>query len=136
MLFPKAHRAQEPKSPRPKVARSVHVLFAQVWEVRWTNTTDERLNFWSISSDGRVANWRLMKNRIESEEHFELKLQGAGEVLPRRRGAEHGGRDVETVLRVSGFSRPDCQSIRQMYSREGTVGWEGVREHSGGGRVL
>ena len=57
--------------------------------------TDERLNFWSISSDGRVSNWRLMKNRIESEENFELKLQGAGEVSSRKK--HKGSREPRSV---------------------------------------
>mmetsp|Transcript_40247 Transcript_40247/g.105685 ORF Transcript_40247/g.105685 Transcript_40247/m.105685 type:complete len:655 (+) Transcript_40247:43-2007(+) len=46
-----------------------------VWEVRW-NADDSlgTLNFFSISSDGRVSNWILMKNKLESEEVMELKL--------------------------------------------------------------
>merc|ERR1712182_146630 len=52
-----------------------------VWEVRWNaDESSGTLNFFSISSDGRVSNWRLMKNKLESEENFELKLHGAGEV--------------------------------------------------------
>jgi len=46
-----------------------------VWEVRWnTDETGGTLNFFSISSDGRVSNWLLMKNKLESEEVMELKL--------------------------------------------------------------
>jgi len=83
------------RSKRPLYASTVQTNkhTDPVWEVRWTNTADERLNFWSISSDGRVANWRLMKNRIESEEHFELKLQGAGEV---------GEEDEATITGLAG----------------------------------
>lgn len=32
------------------------------------------LNFYSISSDGRVTNWHLMKNKLEAEEVVKLKL--------------------------------------------------------------
>lgn len=32
------------------------------------------LNFYSISSDGRVTNWVLMKNKLEAEEVVKLKL--------------------------------------------------------------
>lgn len=46
-----------------------------VWEVRWNDdATNGTLNFFSISSDGRVSNWFLMKNKLESEEVMELKL--------------------------------------------------------------
>mmetsp|Transcript_17419 Transcript_17419/g.31401 ORF Transcript_17419/g.31401 Transcript_17419/m.31401 type:complete len:668 (+) Transcript_17419:74-2077(+) len=46
-----------------------------VWEVRWNaDESSGTLNFFSISSDGRVSNWFLMKNKLESEEVMELKL--------------------------------------------------------------
>jgi len=46
-----------------------------VWEVRWnTDESSGTLNFFSIASDGRVSNWLLMKNKLESEELMELKL--------------------------------------------------------------
>jgi dynein intermediate chain 1 len=46
-----------------------------VWEVRWNDdASNGTLNFFSISSDGRVSNWFLMKNKLESEEVMELKL--------------------------------------------------------------
>jgi hypothetical protein len=32
------------------------------------------LNFYSISSDGRVTNWSLMKNKLEAEEVIKLRL--------------------------------------------------------------
>jgi len=32
------------------------------------------MNFYSISSDGRVTNWSLMKNKLEAEEVIKLKL--------------------------------------------------------------
>jgi len=34
------------------------------------------VNFYSISSDGRVMNWILMKNKLEPEEVIRLKLTG------------------------------------------------------------
>lgn len=46
-----------------------------VWEVHWHDDGSGNLNFFSISSDGRVSNWFLMKNKLESEEIMELKLQ-------------------------------------------------------------
>jgi len=46
-----------------------------VWEVRWnTDENIKKLNFYSISSDGRVTNWSLMKNKLEAEEVIKLRL--------------------------------------------------------------
>ena len=47
-----------------------------VWQVAWQidETAVKNLNFFSISSDGRVTNWTLMKNKLEPEEVLKLKL--------------------------------------------------------------
>jgi dynein intermediate chain 1 len=47
-----------------------------VWQVSWNQESDttKGLNFYSISSDGRVTNWILMKNKLEPEEVMKLKL--------------------------------------------------------------
>lgn len=46
-----------------------------VWQVRWQEEEGQKnLNFYSISSDGRVTNWTLMKNKLEAEEVVKLKL--------------------------------------------------------------
>jgi dynein intermediate chain 1 len=46
-----------------------------VWQVRWnSDETMKNLNFYSISSDGRVTNWTLMKNKLEAEEVIKLRL--------------------------------------------------------------
>jgi dynein intermediate chain 1 len=50
-----------------------------VWQIRWNPDIDEKFNFYSISSDGRVMNWSLMKNKLEPEEVFKLKLTGEKE---------------------------------------------------------
>lgn len=42
-----------------------------VWQVKWDRT---ELLFFSISSDGRVSKWTLMKNKLEPEEVLKLKL--------------------------------------------------------------
>ena len=48
-----------------------------VWQVRWDPDTSKNYNFYSISSDGRVTNWILMKNKLEPEEIIKLKLVGS-----------------------------------------------------------
>jgi dynein intermediate chain 1 len=35
-----------------------------VWQVKWNPDTSKKFNFYSISSDGRVMNWSLMKNKL------------------------------------------------------------------------
>jgi len=46
-----------------------------VWQVRWDADVDgAALSFYSISSDGRVTLWHLMKNKLEPEEVIKLKL--------------------------------------------------------------
>jgi dynein intermediate chain 1 len=43
--------------------------------VRWSaEDVTKQLSFYSISSDGRVTNWQLMKNKLEAEEVIKLKL--------------------------------------------------------------
>lgn len=42
-----------------------------VWQVSWDK---EEMLFFSISSDGRVSKWTLMKNKLEPEEVLKLKL--------------------------------------------------------------
>ncbi|CAK90422.1 unnamed protein product (macronuclear) [Paramecium tetraurelia] len=50
-----------------------------VWQVRWNPDISKNYNFYSISSDGRVMNWVLMKNKLEPEEVIRLRLVGKNE---------------------------------------------------------
>lgn len=45
-----------------------------VWQVKWDPDTSKNYNFFSISSDGRVMNWILMKDKLEPEEVIRLKM--------------------------------------------------------------
>jgi len=47
-----------------------------VWQIRWNPDISKKYNFYSVSSDGRVMNWTLMKNKLEPEEVIQLKLTG------------------------------------------------------------
>ena len=43
--------------------------------MRWdADVEGKALSFYSISSDGRVTLWHLMKNKLEPEEVIKLKL--------------------------------------------------------------
>ena len=49
-----------------------------VWEIRWQKEDlAKELNFYSISSDGRVANWSMSKNELKMEPVMQLKLVNA-----------------------------------------------------------
>lgn len=89
-----------------------------VWEVRWNNDESSgTLNFFSISSDGRVANWFLLKNKLESEEVMELKLiSGAG-----------SGEDDETSL--AGLAGGLCFDFHRHSEHLFLVGTEEGRIH-------
>ncbi|CAD7944206.1 unnamed protein product [Amoebophrya sp. A25] len=50
-----------------------------VWEVRWNTSSEGTLSFYSISADGRVTIWLLMKDKLESEELMALKLHSGEE---------------------------------------------------------
>ena len=48
-----------------------------VWQVHWQEEDlAKELNFYSISSDGRVANWLMSKNELKMEPVMALKLAG------------------------------------------------------------
>jgi len=91
-----------------------------VWEVRWnTDESSGSLNFFSISSDGRVSNWFLMKNKLESEEVMELKLvSGSG---------GGGGDDDETSL--AGLAGGLCFDFNKKSEHLFLVGTEEGRIH-------
>lgn len=46
-----------------------------VWEVHWQKEeVGKPINFYSVSSDGRITNWIMNKNELMNEEVIELKL--------------------------------------------------------------
>ena len=62
------------KSNTPIYASTVRTMkhTDPVWQVKWND--EPELSFFSISSDGRVSSWALMKNKLEPEEVMKLKL--------------------------------------------------------------
>lgn len=90
-----------------------------VWEVRWNDDpTSGTLNFFSISSDGRVSNWFLMKNKLESEEVMELKLMS---------GSAGSSEDDETSL--AGLAGGLCFDFNKQSEHLFLVGTEEGRIH-------
>lgn len=90
-----------------------------VWEVRWnTDESSGSLNFFSISSDGRVSKWFLMKNKLESEEVMELKLIS---------GAVGAGDEDETSL--AGLAGGLCFDFNMQTEHLFLVGTEEGRIH-------
>ena len=47
-------------------------------QVCWQNNDmDGNMNFYSVSSDGRVVNWKLVKNELQCQDAVLLKIPGA-----------------------------------------------------------
>mmetsp|Transcript_9642 Transcript_9642/g.39331 ORF Transcript_9642/g.39331 Transcript_9642/m.39331 type:complete len:647 (-) Transcript_9642:1447-3387(-) len=54
-----------------------------VWQVQWqVEDVAKELNFFSISSDGNVANWTMSKNQLKMEPVMQLKLVGVSKDEP------------------------------------------------------
>lgn len=48
-----------------------------VWEIKWgPDMTDGEINFYTISSDGKVFNWVLMQNKLSLTTIITLYLEG------------------------------------------------------------
>ncbi|XP_059185347.1 dynein, axonemal, intermediate chain 1, paralog 2 [Centropristis striata] len=61
-----------------------------VWQVRWQNDDmDNNHNFYSVSSDGRVVSWTLVKNELVFTDIIRLSLNGAISEGPE--GVQHPG---------------------------------------------
>eukprot|EP00921_Rhytidocystis_pertsovi_P001540 GHVQ01002626.1.p1 GENE.GHVQ01002626.1~~GHVQ01002626.1.p1 ORF type:complete len:681 (-),score=60.07 GHVQ01002626.1:2414-4456(-) len=75
-----------------------------VWEVRWNaDLCTSTLGFYSISCDGRVTCWSLMKNKLEPEEVMELKLTNNRSVLDEKDGTTLTGLAGGTCFDFSKF---------------------------------
>eukprot|EP00002_Diphylleia_rotans_P016850 TRINITY_DN3272_c0_g1_i1.p1 TRINITY_DN3272_c0_g1~~TRINITY_DN3272_c0_g1_i1.p1 ORF type:complete len:703 (-),score=170.86 TRINITY_DN3272_c0_g1_i1:294-2402(-) len=60
-----------------------------VWQIKWEQeTTTKELNFFSVSSDGRVTLWSLAKNELEFNDIMELKY-----IAPALRETSEGEED-------------------------------------------
>lgn len=92
-----------------------------VWEVRW-NAKEETgtLSFYSISADGRVSTWLLMKDKLESEELMALKLISDG--------VSSGGGDEEDAG-LSGLAGGLCFDFHKQNQDLFLIGTEEGRIH-------
>lgn len=69
-----------------------------VWQVGWQDDDmGKNLNFFSISSDGRVTNWTLSKNELQYSNVLELKLVGGDE-----------GSEMDTDSALAGLAGGVC----------------------------
>ncbi|XP_061545053.1 dynein axonemal intermediate chain 1-like isoform X3 [Phycodurus eques] len=64
-----------------------------VWQVRWQN--DNSLNFYSVSSDGRVVSWMLIKNELLFSDALRLALDYT---------VSDGLEGIQELIRSSGTS--------------------------------
>lgn len=89
-----------------------------VWQVKWQDEDVlKNLSFFSISTDGRVTNWVLMKNKLEPEEVIKLKL-----ISGQREGEED-----ETAL--SGLAGGTCFDFNPFQEHIFIVGTEEGKIH-------
>jgi len=95
-----------------------------VWQVSWQEEDlAKELNFFSVSSDGRVANWLMSKNELKMEPVMQLKLVAA----PSKDGAKAadgggGGGDVGGAL--SGLAGGCCFDFNRVHDHLFVVGTE------------
>eukprot|EP00741_Cyanophora_paradoxa_P015118 tig00020848_g14589.t1 len=69
-----------------------------VWEVRWQDEDlSKNLNFFSISTDGRVTLWTMSKNELQHTDVMELKLVGMT-----REGGELAGEEDTSLSGLAG----------------------------------
>mmetsp|Transcript_3187 Transcript_3187/g.11528 ORF Transcript_3187/g.11528 Transcript_3187/m.11528 type:complete len:710 (-) Transcript_3187:55-2184(-) len=89
-----------------------------VWQVSWQEEDLAKdLNFFSVSSDGRVANWIMSKNELKMETVMLLKLVTASSEEP----------DEETSL--TGLAGGSCFDFNRMTEHLFIVGTEEGRIH-------
>lgn len=89
-----------------------------VWQVLWQpDEMGKDLNFFSVSSDGRVANWVMTKNELKMETVMLLKLVTASSEEP----------DEETSL--TGLAGGCCFDFNRMTEHLFIVGTEEGRIH-------
>jgi dynein intermediate chain 1 len=95
-----------------------------VWEVHWNKKEANReLSFFSISSDGRITKWTLMKNKLEPEDIIRLKMVAP----PAQKGETRVDLDEEMAL--SGYAGGMCFSFNKNNDHLFLVGTEEGRIH-------
>eukprot|EP00831_Metopus_contortus_P047799 TRINITY_DN3871_c0_g2_i4.p1 TRINITY_DN3871_c0_g2~~TRINITY_DN3871_c0_g2_i4.p1 ORF type:complete len:767 (+),score=141.83 TRINITY_DN3871_c0_g2_i4:212-2302(+) len=95
-----------------------------VWEVHWNKKVGTReLSFFSISSDGRITKWTLMKNKLEPEDLIRLKMVAP----PTEKGETRIDLDEEMAL--SGYAGGMCFSFNKFNDHLFLVGTEEGRIH-------
>ncbi|XP_054514758.1 dynein axonemal intermediate chain 1 isoform X10 [Pan troglodytes] len=54
-----------------------------VWQVKWQkDDMDQNLNFFSVSSDGRIVSWTLVKRKLVHVDVIKLKVEGSTTEVP------------------------------------------------------
>ena len=91
-----------------------------VWQVRWqAEDLAKDLNFYSISSDGRVANWIMSKNELKMEPVMTLKLSGS----------LHGAGEVDEETSLTGLAGGCCFDFNRKAEHLFIVGTEEGKIH-------
>jgi len=90
-----------------------------VWQVKWqAEDLAKDLTFYSISSDGRVANWIMSKNELKMEPVMTLKLVGSSQ-----------GAEVDEETSLTGLAGGCCFDFNRKSEHLFIVGTEEGKIH-------
>lgn len=90
-----------------------------VWQVKWqAEDLAKDMNFFSISSDGRVANWIMSKNELKMEPVMMLKLAGSS-----------SGAEVDEETSLTGLAGGCCFDFNRKAEHLFIVGTEEGKIH-------
>jgi dynein intermediate chain 1 len=101
-----------------------------VWQVSWQEEdVAKELNFYSISSDGRVASWLMSKNELKMEPVMVLKLV-ASVVKKSSNGTSSGGEiEADEGSALSGLAGGCCFDFNKVHDHLFIVGTEEGKIH-------
>jgi dynein intermediate chain 1, axonemal len=98
-----------------------------VWQVSWQEEdVSKELNFFSISSDGRVASWLMSKNELKMEPVMVLKLVATAKPGG---GGGVGGGENEDEGSLSGLAGGCCFDFNKVHDHLFIVGTEEGKIH-------
>ena len=102
-----------------------------VWKVYWQEEDlAKELNFYSISSDGLVANWIMSKNELKMEPVMQLRLVSNSISAPGSSSGGGGGGDGEIEdANISGLAGGSCFDFNRFNDHLFIVGTEEGKIH-------
>ncbi len=79
-------KSEHPEKPRYRSTAKTGKHADPVWQVRWQpDDAEKKANFCSVSADGRVTQWTLVKNEIQHSDVITLAAEFGGDATDARR---------------------------------------------------